>query len=161
VLTHTRSPRNLPEGVEAASLDDLLTRADILALCCPLTEETRGLIDAAALARMQPGAILVNVARGPVVDEAALLRALTGGKLAGAVLDVFTTQPLPDDHPFLTLPNVILTPHMAGITEESMLRMGQGVVNEVRRILSGAPPENFVNPEVLSAFRARFGSEKS
>ncbi len=156
VLTHTRSPANVPDGVEAVSLGDLLARADLLALCCPLTPETTGLIDARALAQMKSDAILVNVARGPVVDEAALLTALQNGKLGGAVLDVFAQQPLPSGHPFLSLPNVILTPHMAGITEESMLRMGQGVVHEARRILSGLPPENFVNPKVLPAFRARF-----
>lgn len=156
VITHTRSSATLPDGVGRVTLDTMLARADILALCCPLTDDTRGMIGGDALSRMKPDAILVNVARGPVVDEAALLAALQGGKLAGAVLDVFGTQPLPADHPFLSLPNVILTPHMAGITEESMLRMGQGVVTEVRRILSGELPDNFVNPEVLPDFRARF-----
>ena len=134
----------------------MLSRADIMALCCPLTDQTRGMIGAGELPRMKPDAILVNVSRGPVVDEDALLAALQTGKLAGAVLDVFCQSPLPADHPFLTLPNVILTPHMAGITEESMLRMGQGVVTEVRRILAGEVPKNFVNPDVLPAFKARF-----
>ena len=161
VIAHTRSPAALPEEVEPVALDTLLARADILALCCPLTEETRGLIDAAALSRMQSGAILVNVARGPVVEEAALLSVLQRQKIGGAVLDVFARQPLPADHPFLALHNVILTPHMAGITEESMLRMGRGVVHEVRRIIAGEPPENFANPEVLPAFRARFRSKRT
>ncbi|MGB5556392.1 MAG: NAD(P)-dependent oxidoreductase [Paracoccaceae bacterium] len=156
VIAHTRSTTGLPKGVEHAALDDMLSRADIVALCCPLTDQTRGMIGAGELARMKPDAILVNVSRGPVVDEGALLAALQIGKLAGAVLDVFRQSPLPTDHPFLSLPNVVLTPHMAGITEESMLRMGQGVVHEARRILSGAAPDNFVNPEALPAFQARF-----
>jgi D-3-phosphoglycerate dehydrogenase len=105
---------------------------------------------------MRPGAILVNVARGPLVVEAALVGALASGHLGGAALDVFETQPLPADHPFLSLPNVILTPHMAGITEESMLRMGMGVVAEARRIASGELPEHLVNPEALSLYSSRF-----
>ena len=156
VIAHTRSTTGLPEGVEHAPLDDMLSRADIVALCCPLTDQTRGMIGVGELARMKPDAILVNVSRGPVVDEDALLVALQTGKLAGAVLDVFSQSPLPKDHPLLSLPNVILTPHMAGVTEESMLRMGQGVVTEVRRILAGEPPLNFVNPGGLPAYRARF-----
>lgn len=156
VLAHTRRPGAVPEGAEAVAFDDLLAQADVLALCCPLSQATRGLIDAAALARMKPGAILVNVARGPVVAEDALVAALRSGRLGGAAVDVFDTQPLPQDHPLLDLPNVILTPHMAGITEESMLRMGHGVVAEVRRIAGGGMPRNFVNPEVEARYRARF-----
>ncbi|WP_137113116.1 hydroxyacid dehydrogenase [Rhodobacter sp. SY28-1] len=155
VLVHTRSPVT-EAGVEAVSLPDLLTRADIVVLCAPLTDQTRGLIDAAALARMKPGAILVNVARGPLVLEDALIRALASGHLGGAALDVFDTQPLPPDHPLMHLPNVILTPHMAGITEESMLRMGQGVVAEARLVLKGDPPVNLCNPDVLPLYRKRF-----
>ncbi len=158
VLTHGRNPSSpLPDGVTALPFDQMLAGSDILALCLPLTAETRGLIDAAALARMKPGAILVNVARGPVVAEAALIEALMSGHLGGAAIDVFDTQPLPPEHPFLALPNVILTPHIAGITEESMLRMGQGVVAEVGRIAAGALPRNLINPEAVAYYRQRFG----
>jgi len=157
VVTYTRSPANAPDGVRAMALSDLLAVSDVVALCCPLTEETRGLIDGAALAAMKPGAVLVNVARGPVVVEGALVDALHTGRLGGAAVDVFDTQPLPADHPFFGLPNVILTPHMAGITEESMLRMGQGVVAEARRIAQGALPDQLINPEAVEAYRARFG----
>jgi D-3-phosphoglycerate dehydrogenase / 2-oxoglutarate reductase len=157
VTTHTRRPEAVPDWVSAVGLARLLEMADVLALCCPLTEATRGMIDAAALARMRPGAILVNVARGPVVDEAALVAALRDGRLGGAAIDVFDTQPLPRDHPFFALPNVILTPHMAGITEESMLRMGQGVVAEARRVAAGGLPERLVNPEAVARYRERFG----
>lgn len=155
VIAHTRSEYS-DDGVEAVSFHDLLQRADVLALCAPLTDATRGIIDATAIGRMKPGAILINVARGPLVEERALVRALTGGHLGGSALDVFDTQPLPSDHPYLSLPNVILTPHMAGITEESMLRMGQGVVAEARRVLAGALPVNLVNPAAVPIYRRRF-----
>lgn len=155
VIAHTRRGSS-GEGVQAVPLHVLLDRADILALCAPLTAETRGLIDAAALARMKPGSILINVARGPLVVEQALVDALTSGHLGGAALDVFDTQPLPAGHPYLSLPNVILTPHMAGITEESMLRMGDGVVAEARRVLAGALPVNLINPDAVPLYRERF-----
>lgn len=155
VLCHTRSGV-APKGVRPVGLADLLAGSDVLALCAPLTPETRGMIDSKALARMRDGAILVNVARGPLVDEAALIAALGSGRLGGASIDVFDTQPLPADHPFLALPNVILTPHMAGITEESMLRMGQGVVAEATRVLAGDLPRNLVNPAAVAKYRSRF-----
>jgi D-3-phosphoglycerate dehydrogenase len=157
VLTHTRTGAGIPEGVDRVGLAQLLAEADVLALCLPLTPATRGLLGADQLGAMKPGAILVNVARGPIVDEAALVAALASGQLSGAAIDVFDTQPLPADHPFLALPNVILTPHMAGITEESMLRMGEGVVDEVRRLADGAMPLNLVNPDAVEVYRQRFG----
>lgn len=157
VVASTRTPSRLPADVEPLSLEELLSVADIVALTCPLTDETRGLINAKGFAAMKPGAVLVNVSRGPVVEEAALIHALSSGHLAGAALDVFDTQPLPADHPLLTLSNVILTPHMAGITAESMRRMGEGVVAEVTRIISGELPQNFCNPLVEPAYRAKFG----
>lgn len=155
VIAHTRSGSS-GDGVKAVTFTELLERSDVLALCAPLSAETRGMLDAAALARMQRGALLINVARGPLVVEQALIDALAKGHLAGAALDVFDTQPLPPDHPFLTLPNVILTPHMAGITEESMLRMGQGVVAEARRVLAGGLPNNLINPAAVPIYRNRF-----
>lgn len=156
VIAHTRSPDTLPADVTGHDLPDLLAQADIVVLCCPLTPQTTGMINTATLSRMRPGSILINVARGAVVDEAALVAALQSGHLGGAALDVFTAQPLVADHPFLSLPNVILTPHMAGITEESMLRMGQGVVAETRRILAGDLPDNLCNPQVVPAYHRRF-----
>ncbi|MDU9004211.1 NAD(P)-dependent oxidoreductase [Sedimentitalea todarodis] len=157
VIALTRTPTTLPEWIEHVPFDQLLARSDILALTCPLTSETQGIIDRAAIAKMKQGAVLINVSRGQVTDEMALAEALASGKLRGAAVDVFCQQPLPPDHPFLALHNVILTPHMAGITEESMLRMGQGVVAETRRILSGKKPRNFCNPEVWERHRKRFG----
>lgn len=156
VVACTRRPDTLPAGVQAMALEGLMAQVDVLVLCCPLTDATRGMISAARLGAMKPGAILINVARGPVVDEGALLAALQSGHLGGAALDVFATQPLPRDHPLLALPNVVLTPHMAGITEDSMARIGQVVVAEVLRVLDGGLPVNLCNPEVVGAYRGRF-----
>ncbi len=156
VIAHTRSPQNLPEGIAPVARDDLFAQSDVLVLSCPLTDQTRGIVSAKALSAMKPGAILINVSRGPVTDETALAEALAAGHLGGAAIDVFSEQPLPLDHPFLALSNVILTPHMAGITEESMLRMGLGVVSETALILAGEKPDNFCNPEVWDSFTRRF-----
>ncbi|MEX3010746.1 NAD(P)-dependent oxidoreductase [Hoeflea sp. TYP-13] len=156
VLTRTRTPEKVPDGASSVSFSELLSQSDILALCCPLTPQTVGLIDAAALARMKNGAVLINVSRGAVVEEEPLIDALKSNRLGGAALDVFSAQPLPPDHPLFSLDNVILTPHMAGITEESMLRMGEGVVHEVRRIIEGDLPVNLVNPDAVTLYRSRF-----
>lgn len=156
VIAHTRRPGSLPAGLPAVSLDGLMAQADVIAVCCPLTPETRGSIDARRLALLRPGAVLVNVARGPIVQTDAILAALQSGQLAGAALDVFDEQPLPPNHPLFALPNVILTPHVSGITEDSMHRMGEGTADEVLRILAGHLPLNFCNPEVAPRYRARF-----
>jgi len=148
----------VPPEFEPRLLPNLLAESDVVVICCPLTETTRGLIGADELALMRPHAILINVARGAVVDEAALLAALRARRIAGAALDVFAVQPLPPDHPFFALDNVLLTPHLAGITEGSMRRMGLGAVAEVLRVLAGEPPANLVNPDALPRWRARFGA---
>ena len=109
-------------GVRATTLDDVLATADYLALCCPLTPQTHHLIDARALAAMKPGARLVNVARGPIVDEPALVDALRSGHLAGAGLDVFETEPLPADSPLRDLPQVILGAHNGSNAREAVER---------------------------------------
>lgn len=157
VSCHTRTPETVPDGVSAVTLEGLFAASDIVALCCPLTPQTRGIVSAAALSRMPAGALLINVSRGPVVDETALIFALREGRLGGAAVDVFDDQPLPRDHPFLDLPKVILTPHMAGITTESMLRMGLGVVAEAERVAAGGLPDRLVNPAALPRYHERFG----
>lgn len=159
VLAVTSRPEALPAGARAADLAHVLSHSDVVVLACPLTDATRGMIGAGELALMPPGSILVNVARGPVVVEQALIDALRTELIGGAVMDVFDRQPLPGDHPFLSMRNVILTPHMAGITEESMLRMGQGVVMETRRILAGERPLSFCNPAAWERYCARFGEQ--
>lgn len=151
------SGRNFPENVEGKPLDTLIAASDILVLCCPLKPETRGLIDARRLALLKRGSILINVSRGPVVDEGALIEALRTQHLWGAALDVFNTQPLPSEHAFYGFDNVIITPHMAGITEESMARMGTGAIAEALRVLRGDLPVNLINPAVVETYRRRFG----
>jgi phosphoglycerate dehydrogenase-like enzyme len=129
-------------GVETVAYDDLpavLPRADWLVLACPLTERTHGLVDAAALARLPPGAHLVNVARGEVVDEPALIAALRGGRLAGAFLDVFAHEPLPADSPLWHLPNVIATPHSAGFSDGNAARVEALFLSKLARWQAGQP----------------------
>ena len=156
VLAYTRS---VPPADEAparrVALEDLLEQSDFVVLACPLTEATRGLLGAAQLALMRPGAFLVNVARGPVVDEAALIDALQARRIAGAALDVFDTQPLPDAHPFWQMPEVLVTPHVAGLTADSMLAMGLGAAVAVEHLLRGELPPHCINPEALPAFERR------
>jgi len=165
ILTFTRTINNLPDYVEPVSLRVLLKKSDVVVLCCPLNEETKGMIADEEFRQMKNNAILINVGRGPLLEEEALLNTLNSGKLAGVALDVFHQQPLAPDHPLFGFRNVIITPHMAGITTESMLRMGQGVVDEIKRIETGQLPKNFVNPEALSLFRAKnqstFGNGRS
>ncbi len=156
VIVNSRAPKDLPAYVRFAGVDDLVTEADIVVLCCPLTLETTGLIGPDRIARMKPGALLINVSRGPVVDDAALIEALSSGHIGGAALDVFSTQPLPPDHPYLDFDNMIVTPHMAGITEESMMRMGVGAAEEAIRVLNGELPLNLRNPDVVEQYRRRF-----
>ncbi len=156
VAATTRRPETLPAGVQALNLDDLAATSEVLVLCCPLTAETQGAISAARIAMMKPGTVLINVARGPIVDTDALIAALQSRQIAGAALDVFDTQPLPATSPLWALDNVILTPHMAGITADSMLRMGNIAADEALRILGGRLPANFCNPDVEPAYRARF-----
>ncbi len=156
ILVHSRSRRDIPDGAEFTSLDDLASRADIIVLCCPLTDETRGLVDARLLGLMKPTALVMNISRGPVVEDQALLAALREKRIGGAVLDVYTKQPIASDNPYLEFDNVVMTPHMSGITEDSMRRMGVGAAQETARVLRGEWPLNFVNPEVVPAYRRRF-----
>jgi D-3-phosphoglycerate dehydrogenase len=159
VLGSSRSGTGFPDHVRAVGLDELAQQSDVVVLCCPLTRETTGLWNAERIGAMRRDAVLVNVARGPVVDEAALLAALRDGQILGASLDVFGTQPLPAEHPFFDLDNVILTPHQAGITTESMHRMGLGAAGETLRVLDGLLPLNLRNPLAVEAYRLRFPSD--
>lgn len=149
VLGHQRRLNALPAFVEGVALDDMLALSDAVVLACPLTESTRGLIDARRLSLMPSHAVLVNVARGAVVVEDALVSALRERRIGGAALDVFDAQPLRADHSLLALDNVILTPHAAGLTRQSMRRMSLGTAAEVRRLLAGQMPLNVVNAAAL------------
>ncbi|MDP8949860.1 MAG: hydroxyacid dehydrogenase [Actinomycetota bacterium] len=124
-------------GIERRDLDDLLEASDIVSLHLPLTPETEGLIDRRALARVKPGAILVNTARGGLVEESALVEALTSGRLLAAGLDVLAEEPPPPDHPLLSLENVVLTPHVAWLTQETLTRSFDIALENVRRLRDG------------------------
>ncbi|MET0221271.1 MAG: NAD(P)-dependent oxidoreductase [Tardiphaga sp.] len=156
VLGNSRSGTDFPDFVTAATVDELVAKSDIVVLACPLTPETTGLMNRQRIAAMKPDALLINVSRGAVIDDDALIAALADNHIAGAALDVFTTQPLPPDHPYFGFGNVIVTPHMAGITEESMERMGVGAAEEALRVLAGGLPINLRNPQVLERYRTRF-----
>src|SRR6266568_430520 len=127
-------------GVESVSFDDLLTRSDFISVHAPLLPATRGLVNAAAFAKMKKGALIVNTARGPLIDEPALIAALNRGQLGGAALDVVATEPLPKDSPLLGRPNVILTPHTAFYSVEALEELQTKCASDVARVLSGEPP---------------------
>ena len=132
------SPRQHPElGLPHRELPELLSAADIVSLHLPLVPDTEKLIDAAALARMKPGAILVNTARGGLVEEAALVAALTAGRLRAAGLDVFAEEPVRPDNPLLSLDNVVLMPHIAWLTPETLDRSLDIAVENMRRLRAG------------------------
>lgn len=149
VVGLTRRPETLPAGITAASKAELFEQADVVVLSCPLNDSTRGLVDAATLATMKPGAVLINVSRGPVVDTPALINALRAGKLGGAALDVHDRQPLATSEPVFEAPNLLLTPHIAGITDNSLRAMSQGSLDTLLALLRGERPTNIVNPEAL------------
>jgi glycerate dehydrogenase len=134
-----------PEWLVRVELDQLFATADVVTLHCPLTSETRGLVNAARLSRMKPSALLVNAGRGPLVDEAALADALTRGAIAGAAVDVLSEEPPPSDNPLLSAPRCVITPHNAWSTLSARRRAMQVAAANVRAILRGAP-QNVVNP---------------
>lgn len=129
-------------GVELVALDDLLSRSDVVTLHPRVTEETRGMIGMDTIARMKPGVILINTARGPLVDYDALYEALVSGQIASAMLETFAVEPVPSDWPLLQLPNVTLTPHIAGASVRTVTYAAEQAAEEVRRYLAGLPPVN-------------------
>jgi phosphoglycerate dehydrogenase-like enzyme len=142
--------------VEAAEeLVGLLPVVDILTLHVPLTPGTENLIGVAELAAMRPGAALINTARGGIVDEAALAEALRSGHLRFAVIDTFVEEPPSPEHPLMALSNVLCTPHIAGSTSESLMRMGMCAAHGVVDVLSGRCPKHVVNPDAASWLTSR------
>lgn len=134
----------LPPGVEFVDLDSLFQQSDIVSLHCPLTPETRQLVNAARLAQMKPGALLINTSRGPLVDDAALAVALTSGHLGGAGLDVLSTEPPPAANPLLRARNCIITPHFGWATGAARRRLMRVAVENILAFLAGHP-QNMVN----------------
>lgn len=146
VLASSRLER--PSGGEPPdgwrTIPDLFAEADVISLHCPLTEDNAGFVNAALLARVRPGALLINTARGGLIDEAALAAALAEGRLAGAALDVLSREPPPPDHPLLQAPRCLVTPHIAWASLAARQRLMAATVNNVRAFLAGKPV-NIVN----------------
>lgn len=148
VLVTQRTPVH-EDGVSYVGLEPLLEAADVVVLACPLTDETRGMLDDRRLRLVKPTAVLVNVARGALVDQAALVDALRGGRLAGAGVDVVDPEPLPGDDPLLALPNVVGAPHSLGYTDDLVRGCIQGACDALLAVAAGREPPNLVNPAVL------------
>jgi phosphoglycerate dehydrogenase-like enzyme len=142
-------PQDIQRELKAkpGPFDELLESSDIVSLHVPLTRRTRGMMSDREFEMMKPTAFLINACRGPVVDEAALYRALTEGKIAGAGLDVLEVEPTPADNPLFDLDNVVITPHMAGQSGETALRAAIFACANILRVLSGAEAESLVTPE--------------
>jgi phosphoglycerate dehydrogenase-like enzyme len=143
-------PNTTPDGIEFYGLDELLQLSDYVSLHTPLTSETHHLLDRRRLALMKESAILVNTSRGAVIDEAALIDALSNGRVAAAGLDVFEREPVALDNPLLALRNVILTPHCAAHTESATERVRRGAIDNVLRALRGDELENVVNQPLVA-----------
>jgi D-3-phosphoglycerate dehydrogenase len=155
VLAQSPGARDPGVPVDRVDVDTLFAAADFVFLCCPLTEATRHLVSAPRLRLMKPSAFLINVARGGLVDTAALVAALDAGRLAGAALDVFDPEPLAPGHPLLGRDDVILSAHVAGGSVESNIAVGRGALAQLAQILADTRPTHIVNPDAWAASRPR------
>lgn len=146
VLAHDPALSDWPGDVEASDFETICTAADYISLHCPLTPATHHLVDAAAMAAMKQGVVLINTARGGLIDEAALADAMDAGHVRGAGIDVFETEPPPADHPLLTRDNVVVSDHRGWFSEQAIADLQRKAAQEVRRVLEGGDPLNWVNP---------------
>ena len=163
LVYHSRSRKPALERrlrLEFLSLQDLLAQSDFVSLHAPLTTETRGFIGERELRLMKPAAVLVNTARGPLIDQAALYRALNEGWIAAAALDVTDPEPMPGDDPLLTLANVIVTPHIASASVATRSRMALLAVENLLTALEGRVPKDTANPEIAKQWRRAFGGNR-
>jgi phosphoglycerate dehydrogenase-like enzyme len=140
-------------GVRKVEALPELMRNDVISIHVPFSEQTRHVVGAKELAAMSANAIIVNTARGGLIDEAALAQALVEGRIRGAGIDVFEAEPPPRDNPLLGLPNVVLSPHVAGVTSGSMKGMAMAVADVVETVLAGKRPATLLNREVLGETR--------
>jgi phosphoglycerate dehydrogenase-like enzyme len=147
VLGMKRTPGPGPEGVEIVTLDQMLAQADHVVAAMPSTPQTRNMLDAAFFAKMKRGAHVINVARGDVLDQAALLAALDSGQVGYATLDVTAPEPLPDAHPLYTHPNVRISPHMAGHISDDNLRFAPHFIANLKRFMAGQPVRDVIDLE--------------
>jgi len=150
VLAHDPSLTTGPDGVAVVDLDELLAQSDFVSLHVPLTPRTRGLLGESVLRRMKPTAFVINTARGGLVDTAALAHALREGWIAGAALDVLPQEPVAFDDPLLDLDNVVLTPHVAFYSEESLAELRSRTAQSVVDVLTDRAPEHLANADALS-----------
>jgi len=153
VLGNQRRLERLPPEAQGTDLDELVAQSDFIVIACPLNAQTHHLFDAARLGAMKSSAWLINVGRGPVIDEQALVAALRERRIAGAMLDVYEHYRIEAGHPLLALDNVLLTPHLAGSTRESRARASVRAADETLRMLAGEKPRNLVNPEAWDVRR--------
>jgi D-3-phosphoglycerate dehydrogenase len=151
ILGHQRRLDRLPPDAQGASLEELLRESDFVVLACPLTPETRHLMNRKTIGLMKPAAWLINVGRGAVIDEQSLIAALKNQAIKGAMLDVYEHYRLPPEHELFKLDNVILTPHLAAVTRQARARASVAAAAEMLRMLAGERPYNLVNPEALTA----------
>jgi len=152
---HRSAQDTSAHGVTLVGLDELLRTCDIVVITAALTPGTHGLIDRERLGLMRPDAVLINVARGPIIDTGALAEALASGRIAGAGLDVFDPEPLPAGHPLLGLPNVVLSPHALAWTDEMALGNGRSAIGAILAVERGERPAHLANPAVLDHERFR------
>lgn len=145
VMAARQTPRGGPDWVEFSSIGEIASQADVLIVACPLSETTRGLVDTRLISAMRKDAIIINAARGAIIDEMALVEALRERRIAGAALDVFSQQPLPENSPLRSCANLLLSPHVAGVTCESMRRMSEVAVSDTLQVLQGKKPKHLVN----------------
>jgi D-3-phosphoglycerate dehydrogenase len=158
IQAHTRRVPQNPGSVRLVGLDELLRTSDVICVQATLNAETAGLLNAARLALLKPGAVLVNTARGAIIDESALIALAQRRRDLRLALDTFVTEPLPPDSPLRSLPNAILTPHMIGHTREAHAALPGACIENVQRLLVGQVPRYVCNPDVIPRWQARWGS---
>jgi len=159
VVAYARHPTDAlaqQYGVTFASLKDVMKTSDVISVHLPLTPETHGIVSRDMLSRMKPDAVIINISRGGLIDETALVETLRASRIAGAGLDVLVEEPPSVDHPVLSLPNVVITPHCAWYSEEGRDDVERRTAREVARVLAGGRPVSWVNPESEQTFVARF-----
>ena len=157
LLAYNRTPKPEAEklGVKFVSLDELLAESDFISIHAALTPETRGMIGESQFRKMKPTAFLINTARGALVDESALMKALFDRRIAGAAIDVFVTEPLPADSPLRATPNLLLSPHQASSSFETGERVSNVAANAIVDVMQGRHPENVLNPDVFKTPQLR------
>lgn len=160
VLGNQRRLDQMGPDAEPATLDEILKAADFIVITCPLTPETHHLFNRDRISKMKSTAWLINVGRGAVIEETALVEALRAKSIAGAMLDVYEHYRLEPGHPLLSLDNAVLTPHLSGMTQESRKRMGTAAAEETLRMLAGERPINFVNPEAWNKLNERRSEDR-